>query len=145
MSESPSACDWLVMWIHYCIISLQLDYNKKDSRGNCSNPGNISTCQQFAQHKTSLAIWMMNSGELEITFGRDKRSVHDICYSQVYKKIINGSPAIQKKNNRTSTITNIIIHQIFSLARDLSKRVTWTNIPQQNWGISEITKNWIIV
>ena len=30
-------------------------------------------------------------------------------------------------------IWNFIIHQIFSLARDWSKRVTWAN----NWGISE--------
>ena len=30
-----------------------------------------------------------------------------------------------------------IIHQIFSLARNWSKRVTWANIPQLNWGISE--------
>ena len=28
----------------------------------------------------------------------------------------------------------IIIHQIFSLARDWSKRVTWANIPQLKLG-----------
>ena len=37
-----------------------------------------------------------------------------------------------------STIHVIIIHQIFSLARDWSKHVMWPNIPQKNWGISEI-------
>ena len=31
-------------------------------------------------------------------------------------------------------IRDIIIHQIFSLARDWSKRVTWTNIPQLKLG-----------
>jgi len=35
---------------------------------------------------------MMNRGELEVTFGRNKRCVHDIRYSQVDKKIIDGSP-----------------------------------------------------
>ena len=31
-------------------------------------------------------------------------------------------------------IFNFIIHQIFSLARDWSKRVTWANIPQLKLG-----------
>ena len=31
-------------------------------------------------------------------------------------------------------ISNIIIHQIFSLARNWSKRVTWVNIPQLKQG-----------
>ena len=35
---------------------------------------------------------MMNRGELEVAFGRNKRCVHDIRYSQVDKKIIDGSP-----------------------------------------------------
>ena len=35
---------------------------------------------------------MMNRGKLKISFGRNKRSVHDIRYSQVDKKIIDGSP-----------------------------------------------------
>ena len=33
-----------------------------------------------------------------------------------------------------SVILPIIIHQIFSLARDWSKRVTWVNIPQLKLG-----------
>ena len=33
------------------------------------------------------------------------------------------------------TIYIFIIHQIFSLARDWSKRVTWANIPQLKLGI----------
>ena len=35
---------------------------------------------------------MMNGGELEVSFGRNKRCVHDIRYSQVHKQIIDGSP-----------------------------------------------------
>lgn len=35
---------------------------------------------------------MMNRGELEVAFGRNKRCVHDIRRSQVDKKIIDGSP-----------------------------------------------------
>ena len=31
-------------------------------------------------------------------------------------------------------IIRLIIHQIFSLARDWSKRVTWANIPQLKLG-----------
>ena len=31
-------------------------------------------------------------------------------------------------------ILHIIIHQIFSLARDWSKRITWANIPQLKLG-----------
>ena len=31
-------------------------------------------------------------------------------------------------------ITELIIHQIFSLARDWSKRATWANIPQLKLG-----------
>ena len=31
-------------------------------------------------------------------------------------------------------LSSIIIHQIFSLARDWSKRVTWANIPQLKLG-----------
>ena len=34
-------------------------------------------------------------------------------------------------------ISVFIIHQIFSLARDWSKRVTWANIPELKLGISE--------
>ena len=35
---------------------------------------------------------MMNRGEHEVTFGRNKRCVHDIRHSQVHKKIIDGRP-----------------------------------------------------
>ena len=35
---------------------------------------------------------MMNRGELEVTFGCNKRCVHDIRYSQVHEKIIDRSP-----------------------------------------------------
>ena len=35
---------------------------------------------------------MMNRGEHEVTFGRNKRCIHDIRHSQVHKKIIDGSP-----------------------------------------------------
>ena len=35
---------------------------------------------------------MMNRGELEVTFWCNKRCVHDICYSQVHKKVIDGGP-----------------------------------------------------
>ena len=31
-------------------------------------------------------------------------------------------------------ISHVIIHQMFSLARDWSKRVTWANIPQLKLG-----------
>ena len=36
--------------------------------------------------------------------------------------------------NRFVFLANIIIHQIFSLARDWSKRITWANIPQLKLG-----------
>ena len=38
-------------------------------------------------------------------------------------------------------ITGIIIHQIFSLAHDWSKRVTWPNIPQQKLDYPRIFPN----
>jgi len=47
---------------------------------------------------------MVIRGELEVTFGRNKRCVHDIRYSQVYKKIIDGSPAIKTKIQQQQTL-----------------------------------------
>ena len=35
---------------------------------------------------------------------------------------------------QSTEISNFIIHQIFSLACDWSKRVTWVNIPQLKLG-----------
>jgi len=41
---------------------------------------------------------------------------------------------------RKTLYYTIIIHQIFSLARDWSQRVKWLNMPSENWGISPIFK-----
>ena len=49
----------------------------------------------------------------------------------IFDKFGLGSINIQK---RTRAIFPIIIHQIFSLARDWSKGVTWANIPQLKLG-----------
>ena len=38
------------------------------------------------------------------------------------------------KDSSSRRIISLIIHQIFSLARDWSKRVTWANIPQLKLG-----------
>jgi len=37
-------------------------------------------------------------------------------------------------DNVRGQISELIIHQLFSLARDWSKRVTWANIPQLKLG-----------
>jgi len=41
---------------------------------------------------------------------------------------------ISFETNTNSWLFSVIIHQIFSLARDWSKRVTWVNIPQLKLG-----------
>ena len=41
------------------------------------------------------------------------------------------------RNKLQSLISISITHQIFSFARDWSKRVTWANIPQLRLGISD--------
>ena len=55
------------------------------------------------------------------------------CYRHQYKLLIEKFFIVE--NIR---ISDIIIHQIFSLTRDWSKRVTWPNIPQLKlWNIRE--------
>ena len=43
-------------------------------------------------------------------------------------------PGVRNAKYQVSLTITIIIHQIFSLARDWSKRVTWANIPQLKLG-----------
>ena len=47
---------------------------------------------------------------------------------------LNSANALRWKISHISPILAIIIHQIFSLARDWSKRVTWHNMPQPKLG-----------
>ena len=46
----------------------------------------------------------------------------------VYRESVNLSGYITRR------LSAVIIHQIFSLARDWTKRVTWANIPQLKLG-----------
>ena len=50
------------------------------------------------------------------------------------KKVMRTSRINFSSSPFASKMSAIIIHQIFSLARDWSKRVTWANIPQLKLG-----------
>ena len=77
-------------------------------------------CAAFVLWKSSLCFCKVQVGVLWYSSLRQKNQV---CVFE--------NSSLHQNNYHVS---NIIIHQIFSLARDWSKRVTWANITQLKLG-----------
>ena len=65
----------------------------------------------------------------ELLFGQDPDYQNDV--GQIFHQI---KDEVDNVLNYSKVIVSVIIHKIFSLARDWSKRVTWANVPQLKLG-----------
>ena len=69
-------------------------YNQSECGASSSNPSEVSTCYQTAEHSAGDAIWMSERVDENMERPRQKKDCHhQLRHGQVYEKIVERNPA----------------------------------------------------